>query len=76
MSIYNGGQEGIVASKRLTEIECNEELKNTLTLKIDEEGNLEVRYPTSSRFVGESILLKLFSNDILQDTLEVVIKSI
>ena len=58
------------------EIECNEELKNTLTLKIDEEGNLEVRYPTSSRFVGESILLKLFSNDILQDTLEVVIKSI
>ena len=58
------------------EIECNEELKNTLTLKIDEEVNLEVRYPTSSRFVGESILLKLFSNDILQDTLEVVIKSI
>ena len=58
------------------EIECNEELKNTLTLKIDEEGNLEVRYPTSSRFVGESILLKLFSKDILQDTLEVVIKSI
>lgn len=58
------------------EIECNEELKNTLTLKIDEEGNLEVRYPTSSKFVGESILLKLFSNDILQDTLEVVIKSI
>ena len=58
------------------EIECNEELKNTLTLKIDEEGNLEVRYPKSSRFVGESILLKLFSNDILQDTLEVVIKSI
>ena len=58
------------------EIECNEELKNTLILKIDEEGNLEVRYPTSSRFVGESILLKLFSNDILQDTSEVVIKSI
>ena len=42
----------------------------------DGDKHCEIKFPTSVKFVGESVILKLFVNDTLKDTLEIVIKSI
>ena len=60
------------------EIECSPELRNTIVFETpdDASGYCEIKFPTSVKFVGESVILKLFVNDTLKDTLEIVIKSI
>lgn len=60
------------------EIECSPELRNTIVFETpdDVNGYCEIKFPTSVKFVGESVILKLFVNDELKDTLEIVIKSI
>lgn len=60
------------------EIECSPELRNTIVFETpdDVSGYCEIKFPTSVKFVGESVILKLFVNDTLKDTLEIVIKSI
>ena len=59
------------------EIECSPELNQVIDFKVfDENDYCEIKFPTSVRFVGESIKLNLFIDDTLKDTLEIVIKSI
>ena len=60
------------------EIECSPELREVIVFETTDDGNkhCEIKFPTSVKFVGESVILKLFVNDALKDTLEVVIKSI
>ena len=60
------------------EIECSPELREVIVFETTDDGNkhCEIKFPTSVKFVGESVILKLFVNDELKDTLEIVIKSI
>lgn len=60
------------------EIECSPELREVIVFETTDDGNkhCEIKFPTSVKFVGESVILKLFVNDALKDTLEIVIKSI
>ena len=60
------------------EIECSPELREVIVFETTDDGNkhCEIKFPTSVKFVGESVILKLFVNDTLKDTLEIVIKSI
>lgn len=60
------------------EIECSPELREVIVFETTDDGNkhCEIKFPTSVKFVGESVILKLFANDTLKDTLEIVIKSI
>lgn len=60
------------------EIECSPELREVIVFETtdDVSGYCEIKFPTSVKFVGESVILKLFVNDALKDTLEIVIKSI
>lgn len=60
------------------EIECSPELREVIVFETADDGNkhCEIKFPTSVKFVGESVILKLFVNDELKDTLEIVIKSI
>ena len=60
------------------EIECSPELREVIVFETTDDGDkhCEIKFPTSVKFVGESVILKLFVNDTLKDTLEIVIKSI
>lgn len=59
-------------------IECSPELREVIVFETTDDGDkhCEIKFPTSVKFVGESVILKLFVNDTLKDTLEIVIKSI
>lgn len=60
------------------EIECSKELENVIVFKTPGGGDkhCEIKFPTSVKFVGEMVRLKMFISNNLVDTLDITIKSI
>ena len=71
--IYDCSQE--VYNKHW-EIECSPELRQVIKFETLSDEHCEIKFPTSARFVGESIKLKMFISNALIDTLDITIKSI
>ena len=60
------------------EIECSSELRQSIKFETPGGGDkhCEIKFPSSVKFVGETVKLKLFVSNVLVDTLDIVIKSI
>lgn len=60
------------------DIECSSELKKSIVFEKPGMGdkNCTLKFPSNAKFVGESVILKMYASNVLKDTLEIRLRGI